>query len=233
MNWQNIKVSVDNTHFLHNENPIFGRHFIEVLKFHSPGIAPVKDDSGSYHIDSWGKQLNADRYLRAFGFYCNRAAVIQAENWFHITVTGERAYNQSFNWSGNFQENLCTVRNKDNEYFHINPNGERVYKNNYIYCGDFKDGYACVKTIDGLYQHIDTEGNFLNNKKFLDLGVFHKNFATAKDKNGWYHIEKSGNEIYQHRFLAAEPFYNGFALVTQFDNNKIIIDEQGQKIITV
>jgi hypothetical protein len=30
---------------------IFGRQFIEVLKFHSPGLAPVQDESGSYHID--------------------------------------------------------------------------------------------------------------------------------------------------------------------------------------
>jgi hypothetical protein len=65
------------------------------------------------------------------------------------------------------------------------------------------------------------------------LGIFHKNFATAKDKNGWHHIDKIGNQIYKERYLAIEPFYNGFALVTQFDNQKIIIDERGKKIITV
>jgi hypothetical protein len=52
MNWQDIKVSADNTHFLFDGKQIFGRQFIEVLKFHSPGLAPVKDKSGSYHIDS-------------------------------------------------------------------------------------------------------------------------------------------------------------------------------------
>ena len=233
MNWQDIKVSADNTHFLFNGQPIFDKLFIEVLKFHSPGLAPVKDESGSYHIDRFGNQLYADRFSRTFGFYCNRASVVQDDNWFHLTDKGDKAYNQTFNWIGNYQENLCSVRNSDNKYFHINLVGNRIYSDSYIYCGDFKDGIACVKTSNGFYKHIDTKGDFINDKSFHDLGIFHKNFATAKDKNGWYHIDKSGSEIYLQRFLAVEPFYNGFALVTQFNNQKIIIDEQGNKIIIV
>lgn len=231
MNWQDIKASADGTHFLFKGNQIFGKRFIEVLKFHSPGLAPVKDESGSYHIDISGKQLYNYRFSRTFGFYCNRAAVVQVDHWYHITDTGNGAYKQTFSWTGNYQENLCPVRDFANNYFHIDLDGNRIYSGSFVYCGDFKDGYACVKTPNGLYLHIDTKGNFLNDKVFLDLGVFHKNFATALDKDGWFHIDKSGNEIYSQRFLAVEPFYNGCALVTQFDNNKIIIDEYGQKII--
>jgi hypothetical protein len=36
INWQNIKISPDNTHFLYEGKPIFDKHFIEVLKFHAP-----------------------------------------------------------------------------------------------------------------------------------------------------------------------------------------------------
>lgn len=233
MNWQDIKVSADNTHFIHNGQPIFGSQFIEVLKFHSPGLAPVQDESGSYHIDSFGNQLYAERFTRTFGFYCNRAAVVQNDNWFHLTDKGKRAYSASFSWTGNFQEDLCTVRDNDNKYFHIDHDGNRIYSDSFVYCGDFKDGFACVKTANGLYRHINNKGNFLNDKAFIDLGIFHKNFATAMDKDGWFHIDKDGKEIYRHRFLAIEPFYNGFALVTQFDKSKVIIDEQGQKIISV
>lgn len=233
MNWQDIKVSLDNTHFLFEGKQIFSKLFIEVLKFHSPGLAPVKDESGSYHIDSLGNQLYSDRFTRTFGFYCNRAAVVQENNWFHLTDKGERAYTNTYHWTGNYQENLCTVRDSDNNYFHIDLDGNRIYTDNYIYCGDFKDGVACVKSANGLFRHINNKGNFLNDKSFLDLGIFHKNFATAMDKNGWFHIDKKGNEIYRHRFMTVEPFYNGFALVTQFDKSKIIIDEQGHKIITV
>lgn len=233
MNWQDIQVSADNTHFLFDGKQIFGKQFIEVLKFHLPGLAPVKDESGSFHIDSLGNQLYSDRFTRTFGFYCNRATAVKNESWLHLTDKGERAYSISFSWTGNFQENLCTVRDSDNNYFHINLNGNRIYKDNFLYTGDYKDGIACVKTASSFYKHIDTKGNFINDKVFLDLGVFHKNFATAKDKDGWFHIGKYGNEIYRQRYQTIEPFYNGFALVTQFDNNKIIVDECGNKIISI
>lgn len=232
MKWQDIKVSADNTHFLYDGKQIFHKKYIEALKFHSPGLAPVQDETGSYHIDINGKQLYADRFTRTFGFYCNRAAVVQADKCFHITDKGERAYSHSYSWTGNFQENLCPVRDCNN-YFHIDLDGNRVYNNNFIYCGDFKDGIACVKTSDGLYKHIDIKGNFSNDKSFLDLGIFHKNFATAKDKDGWYHIDKSGNEIYSERYSAIESFYNGFALVTKVDNQKVIIDERGEIILFI
>jgi hypothetical protein len=233
MNWQDLKVSADNTHFLYNGKPLFGKTFMEVLKFHSPGLAPVKDNSGAYHIDVNGNELYPNRYSRTFGYYCNRAAVVDNNHWFHINEKGERVYSSNYAWTGNFQENICTVRNNDNQYFHIDLNGNKIYPEVYLYAGDYKDGIACVKCHDGFFRHIDSKGKFINEKSFLDLGVFHKNFATAKDEKGWFHIDKQGNEIYKSRYLTVEPFYNGFALVTSFDNEKIIIDERGMKILTV
>ena len=233
MNWQDIKVSADNTHFLFDGKQIFGKQFIEVLKFHSPGLAPVKDESGSFHIDSLGKQLYANRFTRTFGFYCNRAVVVQADKCFHITDKGTRAYTHSYSWTGNYQENLCTVRDSDSNYFHIDLIGNRIYTDNFLYCGDFKDGVACVKISKGFFRHIFSNGVYLHDKEFSDLGVYHKNFATAKDENGWHHIDKNGNEIYGQRYTSVEPFYNGFALVTQFDSRKKIIDEYGNESISI
>lgn len=232
MNWQDIKISSDNKEFLFEGKQIFGKQFIEALKFHTPGLAPVKDESGSYHIDVNGQQLYPERYSRTFGFYCNRAAVVLGNKCFHITTRGLRAYPQSYSWTGNFQENLCPVRVNSN-YFHIDLDGKRVYSDDFLYCGDYKDGIACVKTKDGFYRHIDEKGSFINSRVFLDLGVFHKNFATAKDKVGWFHIDKNGNELYHERYLAIEPFYNGFALVTKFNNQKTVIDERGLGILKV
>lgn len=167
------------------------------------------------------------------GFYCNRAALVVNEKWCHINELGKQVYSNSFSWSGNYQENLCTVRDKNNQYFHIDLNGQKVYSEKYIYAGDFKDGFACVKNADGFYKHIDTRGNFINEVNFLDLGIFHKNYATAKDEGGWHHIDKQGRELYSQRYLAIEPLYNGFALVTQFNMDKVIINEKGNKIITI
>lgn len=233
MNWQEIKISADNTYFLFEGKHIFSSKYIEVLKFHSPGLAPVKDDSGSFHIDITGKPLYPERFTRTFGYYCNRATVEHNGNWFHLDEKGTKTHSHSFAWSGNYQENLCSVRDANNNYFHIDINGAKIYPGIFIYVGDYKDEIACVKTTRGLFKHIDNQGNFLNDKEFLDLGVFHKRFATAQDKDGWHHIDINGKEIYKSRFSAVEPFYNGFAVVTQFDNQKIIIDESGRVALKI
>jgi hypothetical protein len=233
MNWKDIKTSQDNTRFLYEGKTIFNKKFIEALKFHAPGLAPVKDKTGAYHIDGNGNSLYTERYDRTFGFYCNRAAVIQKQNCFHINETGQRVYPQNYAWTGNFQEDICTVRDFDSHYFHIDLQGNKIYKEYYSYAGDYKDGIACVKQENGFFKHIDSNGNPVNNKEFLDLGVFHKNFATAKDIDGWFHIDRQGRETYKQRYSAVEPFYNGFALVTQGDNSKIIINEQGNKVLEI
>lgn len=233
MNWQEIKVSADNTHFLFEGKQVFGKKFFEVLKFHSPGLAPVKDKSGSYHIDLSGKELYTERYTRSFGFYCNHAAVENENMWFHLTVEGKKAYDMQFSWVGNFQERICPVRDKDNHYYHINFEGRRIYSSNYIYCGDFKDGIACVKQENGLFRHIDTNGEFIHHKEYIDMSVYHKNFATVKDEKGWFHIDKSGNEVYPDRYLFVEPFYNGFSVATKFNNEKVIINEKGDTLLKI
>jgi hypothetical protein len=231
MDWQNIKLSSDNKSFTYQGKEVFGRTFHDALKFHAPGLAAVDDDSGCYHIDTLGNELYKERYTRTFGYYCNRAAVAIAATWFHLTENGKRAYANSFSWVGNYQEHLCPVRDQNDHYFHIDVNGLEVYAEKYVYAGDYKDGISCVKTADGFYQHIDSSGNAINGRHFLDLGVFHKNYATAKDAVGWYHIDKSGNALYDQRYQMIEPFYNGFAIVETTSDTKRIIDENGSVVL--
>lgn len=232
MNWKNIRLAECNTHFTINGNQIFGKTFLDALKFHAPGLAPVKSDEGWYHINTDGNEIYSQRYLRAFGYYCNRASVISEHGWLHIDEKGQHLSNAIYKWAGNFQEDLCSVRDKEDKYFHVKLDGSPAYKMKYIYAGDFKDGYACVKTEEG-WQHINTKGKELNGKKFNDLGVFHKGIAAAKDHIGWFHINKDGSEIYPQRYLFIEPFYNGIALVSNFNGVKELINEQGKTILEI
>jgi hypothetical protein len=233
MHWRNIKVSKDNTYFTYEGQPLYNRKFIEVLKFHVPGLAPVYDISGAYHINTDGIALYEDRYKRTFGYYCNRASVVSNDAWFHINELGERIYAETYAWCGNFQEDYCVVRNSANQYYHINLNGTPLYKERYVYAGDFKDGIACVKLDNGYFKHIDNFGKPLNNMIFNDLGIFHKNYATACDNQGWFHINKQGIALYNQRYFAIEPFYNGFSLVTTMDRQKRIINEKGEEVLLV
>lgn len=227
MTYKDLILSENNTCFLYQNENVFNRFFLNALKFHLENLAAVQDEKGWFHIDLQGKDLYLERYKRTFGYYFGASAIRDFDdNYFHINTIGKRLYNQNYKWCGNFQQKLCVIKNFENQYFHIDLKGDAIYSEKYLYAGDFYDNYACVMLEENkLFKHIDYNGKDLNGRLFEDLGVFHKGFATAKDKNGWFHIDTKGNEIYKERYLQIEPFYNGCALVTTFENEKkIIID---------
>ena len=109
--WQASSVSQDATHHLAGDGrPAYQARFLEVLKFHAPGLAPVLDDSGAYHITPDGMPAYESRHTRTFGFYEGRAAVHSADGWFHVLPDGSPLYSERYAWCGNFQEGRCTVR---------------------------------------------------------------------------------------------------------------------------
>lgn len=230
MKYNGIQLSEDATFFTYNGKKLFGKTFKQALKFHAEGLAPVCNETGWFHINMQGQPAYEERYTRTFGYYFRRAAVVQNNAWFHIDINGKRAYNQAFAWCGNYQENVCTVRDFNGNYFHIDKHGHKIYSPKYKYAGDYKEGVAAVMLPNKRFKHIDKQGNNLNGKLFSGLGVFHKSYATAKDEKGWFHIDKQGNSLYNERYQTIEPFYNGFALVETLDNKKQLIDETGLRI---
>lgn len=228
--WKQTTVSPCETYHVIGNMPCYEKRFQNVLKFHEPGYAPVKDGAGSYHIDMAGNSLYSHRFLKTFGFYEGRAAVESQAGWFHILSNGECAYKERYAWCGNFQEGFCPVRDQEGNYFHINRNGDRIYAQNYRYAGDFKDAIAVVCREDGKSSHIDVQGRFIHSRWYLRLDVFHKAFACAKDEGGWLHIRKDGLPAYSRRFSSVEPFYNGQAYVEDFEGNLFVVNEEGQTV---
>ncbi len=258
LNYKNIILSDDSSYYLYQNERIFPHlELIEGLKFHSEGLAAVKllkktpnlltkqpdlaekqaNPSQNYiwkHINIAGNFIYPQAYQRVFGYYDSKAAVTDFEgDSFHIDTKGERAYTQNYSWVGNYQQERVVVR-LAKDYFHLNNDGERYYTENYLYVGDYKDGAAAVKLQNGYYNHINLSGERLyTDKKFLDLGVFHKNIATARDEKGYFHTDKAGDGLYSQRYLQIEPFYNGVALVTNFDYSRLLINEAGERIAWV
>ena len=229
--WQDFRIAENGTHHLHESTPAYSRRFHEVLKFHAPGLAPVVDATGAYHITPDGQPAYQDRYQRTFGFYEDRAAVQSEKGWLHILPSGEPLYSKRYDWCGNFQQGRCPVRNDQGQYFHITPEGTAAYEEKYRYAGDFRDGFAVVQREDGQHTHIDESGKLLHGNWFLDLDVFHKNHARACDRDGWHHVDVMGHPAYQSRFKSVEPFYNGQARVEAFNGSLLVIDESGEALV--
>src|SRR5256885_151596 len=73
--WKDFTIAPDQTHHLKGGSAAYEARFEEVLKFHAPGLAPVRDASGAYHIFATGRASYTERYFRTFGFYERREAV--------------------------------------------------------------------------------------------------------------------------------------------------------------
>ena len=229
--WRDYPVSRDGTHHVYQGQPVYAPRFLEVLKFHAPGLAPVLDRSGAYHITPDGQPAYKTRHLRTFGFYEDLSAAQSHDGWFHILTDGSPLYSERHAWCGNFQQGRCPARTGDGLYFHVTAEGAAAYGERYCYAGDFRDGFAVVQRADGRHSHIDRDGSLLHGKWFLDLDVFHKNHARARDARGWHHVNPSGEPIYSRRFENVEPFYNGQARVQGFDGSLSVIDEAGETVL--
>ncbi len=223
-----ISVSRCETYHLKGENPLYGRTFLKVLKYHEPGFAPVLDEEGAYHIDLNGLSVYGDRFKRTFGFYNNKAAVEVLDGWFHIYTDGTAVYPERYAWVGNFQEEICTVRDFQGSYFHIDKKGSPLYPDRYAYAGDFKDGMAVICHEKKGHTHIDRKGSFVHSQWFQQLDIFHKGFARAKEDKGWGHINKRGEFIYTDRYVTLEPFYNGVAYAEDSTGRILLINEEGE-----
>ena len=229
--WRRAVVSPDGTHHRLDGAPLYAARFLEVLKYHAPGLAPARDATGMYHIDAAAKPAYGRRFRRVFGFYDGVAAVDGGDGWFHIYPDGAAAYTPRWHWVGNVQGGRCPVRDADGRYAHIRRDGTAVSAARWRYAGDFRDGVAVVQAEDGRSAHVDTEGALLNGRWFVDLDVFHKGFARARDERGWMHVDVRGVPAYTRRFAMVEPFYNGQARVERFDGAREVIDERGDPLV--
>ena len=229
--WRKYGISEDASRHVYRGRPAYRSRFHEVLKFHEPGLAPVRDASGAYHITHDGRPAYEPRHMRTFGFYEGIAAVHSEDGWSHILPDGSPLYGERYAWCGNFQENRCTARLPNGDYFHITGDGSPAYGERYRYVGDFKDGHAVAQRDDGKHTHIDASGNLLHGRWFQDLDVFHKRSARACDSEGWHHVDMTGEPLYGERFKNVESFYNGQARVEGFNGSLSVINESGQTLL--
>lgn len=234
-NWRQTTVAPCGSHHVLAGRPLYAARFDEVLKFHEPGLAPVRLGGEAWHIDVVGAPAYRQRFRQTFGFYDHCAAVEASDGWCHIRPDGSFASSARFAWCGNYQEGRCTVRDGDGLFLHLDLEGAPVGTERHLYAGDFRDGLAVVRgRSDGLCTHVDRWGQETHRARFLDLDVFHKGFARARDAAGWFHIGLDGRAAYDLRFENVEPFYNGIALVWTWAGERLLVDRSGatQHVVT-
>lgn len=234
MTWRRAVIAPDGTHHRVDGREMYAARFHRVQKYHEPGLAPVIDASGAFHISADGTAAYPARFLQAWGFYEGRAAVQDEQGWFHVLAGGQELTRDRHDWCGNFQDGRCTVRARSGQYFHITHAGRPAYTERYLYAGDFRDGSAVVRCPErGLCTHVDPDGRHVHGQWFRDLDVFHKGYARARDRTGWFHVDSTGRPINPHRYAEVEPFYNGQARVLTHEGEYQVVDDQGSVLASV
>jgi hypothetical protein len=232
--WQRAEIASDGTHHLLDGKPLYVTRFDEVLKYHEPGLAPAKNDTGAFHIGVEGRPAYDKRFRRTFGFYENLAAADSGQGWTHVHPDGTPLTTTRYAWCGNFQGGKCTVRGEDGLYHHIDGDGQPLYDERYLYAGDYRDGIAVARRAsDAMCIHVDDKGEELNDRSFLDLDIFHKGYARARDDRGWFHVRANGRQAYEIRFAVVEPFYNGVALCETLGGERVLLSESGKVLRTI
>ena len=88
MSWQDSYLACSGTHHLIDGEPLYADRYDEVLKFHAPGLAPVRRGGSAWHIRPDGAPAYDRRFRRTFGFYEGMAAVEGEGGWHHIHPDG-------------------------------------------------------------------------------------------------------------------------------------------------
>lgn len=226
--WRQADVAPCGSHHVLAGKPLYTARFDEVMKFHEPGLAPVRLGCEAWHVDVAGAPAYRQRFLQTFGFYDHLAAVQASDGWCHVRPDGSFLSAARFAWCGNYQEGRCTVRDEAGLFLHLDLQGMPAGTERHLYAGDFRDGLAVVRRrTDGLCTHVDRSGQETHRSRFRDLDVFHKGFARARDAAGWFHIKLDGRAAYDQRFENVEPFYNGLALVWTWSGERLLVDQHG------
>jgi len=104
---------------------------------------------------------------------------------------------------------------KNGLYGFLNQQGETVISFKYTNALSFSQGIAAV-AIDGNWFFIDKEGKQVFIERFQDVFSYSDSLcAVSQDGSNWGYIDMNGKFVIEPQYESAEPFVDGFAIVTK------------------
>ena len=201
----------DKTHHVFEGVPIYEARFAEVREYQLPGLAAVRDESGAYHIDFFGRPLYAERYVSVGDFRDSTAWVETADGFFYIDETGSRINAETYTRVSDFTDKTAAVYHAVCGATHITTAGEMLYNDWYFDVRPFADGKALVRDESG-WQYINRGGEVLGAADAPADAIPEGTVRIAPRKNRIAEL-LSGQEyesaVLLLRHAEREPFYRG------------------------
>ena len=152
-----------------------------------------------------------------------------------IDKAGRPIANGKFDDARNFAEGLAPVQ-KNGRWGFIDKNGALAVAPRFEDAQPFSDGLALVQ-VNGSYGYIDHQGKLVIPPWFQYADDFSDGrAAVGNEEEGYWYIDKTGQEAIGGRFAAASPFFKGLAHVQLLDeeegptNTFAYIDRSGRQV---
>lgn len=186
------------------------------------GLHLVKKNNKYGYADKTGRIVIQIKYDQASDFQCNRAIVIEGDEYGFITPKGNYIYKNSKDilkensyLSGPFSDNYALIRINKNKYGFIDTNGTIQYGlGTYEDAHAFSEGLAAVKNKKGDWGYINTFGKLVipyHNGSWGDSfsdGLAKRHGRFLLDLNNYY-INKRGETILKTSLLTMFGFSEG------------------------
>ena len=125
-------------------------------------------------------------------FYQRLARACKDGKWFHVHPDGTPAYEQRYNYVGDFSDEGLAQVCEDGKWFHIRPNGAPAYEQRYKVVGSFSEGLAHVCDKNGRHFHIRPDGTPAYEQTYDNAGPFSKGLALVWRDSKQFHISPDG-----------------------------------------
>lgn len=93
----------------------------------------------------------------------------------------------------------------------------------------FHDGIAPVQS-ENIAFFINTKNIHQFNRDFEKAYGFYNDISTVKDKNGWFHINKTGQDIHNDRYSWSGNYNENKCIVKDFNDNYFHINPYGERV---
>lgn len=171
---------------------------------------------------------------RGVDLYPASTETVSGEKWGYIDQTGAFAIQPGYNFAREFNDRgIAIVGNGDNEFdickvCFINKSGKIVSGPFSSFLPDFENGIAVLNTMDSGSTVVDSSGRVLFTSEYK-IHDYQDGLLSFSDENMKYgFMDLTGKVVIPAKFLNAEDFNDGRAVVETGDGKFSVIDKSGK-----
>lgn len=210
-----------------------------VWDFSEDNIAQVFKNNGLGVINDKGVEIIQTIYREILELGNGYIAAFDGESYHIFNNKGEKQFFGKYVYVGKYKDGLFAVASYDEngnvlmEY--VNKSGKSIIEPKYLRAYDFYNGKAVVMKEQNIYLIIDKSGKEIKELEYNQVSPSEEGIYLVKNmKNLYGYIDSEGNLLVEPKFVRAELFLEGGAIVGIKENDSTlfgVIGKDGNYIV--